>query len=71
MELFMNILDDVIGFVKDTVDSAMETWNNLEDDKRKLLIGCIAAAAVIIAVASIAYNVGKARGQQYLEEEDF
>ena len=71
MEIFMNVLDGAISFVKETVDSAMKVWDNLEDDKKKLLIGCVAAAAIVIAVASVAYNLGKARGQQYLEEEDF
>ena len=68
----MSIIDGAMNFVKETVDTAMEAWNNLDDNKKKLLIGCVAVTVAIIAVAGIAYNIGKAHGQnEFFDEEDF
>lgn len=75
---FMSIIDGAMGLAKEAVDVALsafdvaiEKWNNLEDDRKKMLIGCIAVTVAVIAVASIAYSIGKAHGQnQFLDEDD-
>ncbi len=68
----MSFVDDVIEFAKDKLDSVMDFWDDLEDDKKKLLVGCVAAAAFAIVIASIAYSIGKSKGERLaLEEEDF
>ena len=68
----MTIIDGAISFVKDTVDTAMDAWDNLDDNKKKLFIGCVVVTVAIIAVAGIAYNIGKAHGQnEFLDDEDF
>ncbi len=68
----MSITDGVIDFAKDKIDTVLDFWDGLEDDRKKLLIGCVAAAVCVIAVAAIAYGIGKARGRKLaLEEEDF
>lgn len=72
MDIVMNIIDGAISFSKEAVDTAMNAWDKLDDNKKKLFIGCLAASAVIIAVAVIAYKIGKAHGQDdFLEDEDF
>ena len=69
----MTCVDSAIEFAKDKLDSAMNFWDSLEEDKKKLLIGCAIAAVAVIAVASIAYGIGKAQGRKlaFEEEEDF
>ena len=72
MDVIMNVIDGAISFCKDTVDTSMNAWEELDDNKRKLFIGCLAASAALIAVAVIAYKIGKAHGQdEFLEDEDF
>ncbi|MCR5157167.1 MAG: hypothetical protein K6C96_10860 [Butyrivibrio sp.] len=72
MDIVMNIIDGAISFSKEAVDTAMNAWDKLDDNKKKLFIGCLAASAAIIAVAVIAYKIGKAHGQDdFLEDEDF
>ncbi len=68
----MSITDGVIEFAKDKIDTVLEFWDGLEDDKKKLLIGCVVAAVCVVAVAAIAYGIGKAQGRKLAyEEEDF
>lgn len=72
MEFAMNILNEGINFAKNKIDTVMNFWEELEDDKKKLLIGCAVAAAAVICVASVAYAIGKSNGKKLaLEEEDF
>ncbi|WP_024864565.1 hypothetical protein [Butyrivibrio sp. FCS014] len=72
MDIVMNIIDGAINFSKETVDAALGAWEKLDDNKKKLFIGCLAASAAIIAVAVIAYKLGKAHGQnEFLDDEDF
>ncbi len=69
---FMSLTDGVISFAKEKIDMVMDFWDSLEDDRKKLLIGCVACAACVICVAAIAYGIGKARGRKLaFEEEDF
>ena len=37
----MNIFDDAISFAKDKIDTAVEFWDGLDSNKRRLLIGCV------------------------------
>ncbi len=68
----MSFVDNAIEFSKDKIDKVLDFWNGLEDEKKKLLIGCVAAAFCIIVVAGIAYGIGKANGERLaFEEEDF
>ncbi len=72
MEFVMDVFDNCISFAKEKLDTVMNFWEELEDDKKKLLIGCAVAAVAIICVASVAYAIGKSNGKRLaLEEEDF
>lgn len=69
---FVAIVDTVIDFSKDKINKVVDLWNGLEEDRKKLLIGCVACAAAVIVVAGIAYSLGKASGKKFvLEDEDF
>ena len=69
---FMGLIDNAIEFAKDKIDRVMDFWDNLEEDKKKLLIGCVVAAVSVIVIASIAYSIGKSQGKRIaIEEEDF
>jgi hypothetical protein len=69
---FMSVTDGVIEFAKDKIDRVLGFWNDLEDDRKKLLIGCVVAAVCVVSVAAVAYAIGKARGRDLaFEEEDF
>lgn len=68
----MNIVDGAISFAKDGIDSVMKFWDGLEEDRKKLLIGCVVVAVSVVVVASLAYSIGKSKGRkQLLEEEEF
>ena len=69
---FMGFIDSAIEFAKDKIDRVMDFWDGLEEDKKKLLIGCVVASVSFIVIASIAYSIGKSQGKRIaLEEEDF
>ena len=69
---FMGLIDGVVEFAKDKIDRVMDFWDGLEDDKKKLLIGCVVASVSVILIASIAYSIGKSQGRKLtIEEEDF
>ena len=69
---FMALIDGAIEFAKDKIDTVMEFWDSLEEDKKKLLIGCVVASVSVIVLVSIAYSIGKSQGKRYaIEEEDF
>ena len=69
---FMGFIDGAIEFAKDKIDRVMDFWDNLEEDKKKLLIGCVVAAVSVIVIVSIAYSIGKSQGKKIaIEEEDF
>lgn len=71
----MNItecLDTAVEFAKDKIDRVLGFWNDLDENKKKLLIGCAIGAVSIIVVATIAYTLGKACGKRAaFEEEEF
>ena len=68
----MNYVDSAIEFAKDKIDSVMAFWDSLEEDKKKLLIGCVVVSVSVIVIASIAYSIGKSQGRKLaIEEEDF
>ena len=69
---FMGFIDSAVEFAKDKIDRVMDFWDGLEDDKKKLLIGCVVASVSFIVIASIAYSIGKSQGKRIaIEEEDF
>lgn len=69
---FMGLIDGAVEFAKDKIDRVMDFWDGLEDDKKKLLIGCVVASVSVILIASIAYSIGKSQGRKLtIEEEDF
>ena len=69
---FMTIFDDCISFAKEKIDTAMDFWNGLEENKKRLLVGCAIASVAVILIVSVAYNLGKAKGERLaFEEEDF
>ena len=69
---FMNIFDDAISFAKDKIDTAVSFWDGLDSNKRRLLIGCVIGSVAVIALISIAFNLGKAKGMKLaFDEEDF
>ena len=68
----MSFVDTAIEFSKDKIDKVLDFWNGLEEDRKKLLLGCIGAACLVIVVAGIAYSIGKSKGYRLaFEEEDF
>ncbi len=65
-------VDSALGFAKDKIDRGLEFWNDLDEDKKKLFIGCAIAAVSVIVIASIAYGIGKSHGKRLaFDEEDF
>ncbi len=69
---FMTVFDDCISFAQEKIDKVMEFWNSLEENKKRLLIGCAVASVAVILLVSVAYNLGKARGERLaFDEEDF
>ncbi|WP_022765924.1 hypothetical protein [Butyrivibrio sp. XPD2006] len=69
---FMGLIDGAIEFAKDKIDRVLDFWDGLEEDKKKLLIGCVVASVSVIVIASIAYSIGKSQGKRIaIEEEDF
>lgn len=68
----MTVFDDLISFAKDKIDEVTKFWKGLDDDKKKLVIGCAIACVAVICVASVAYSIGKASGKKLaFDEEDF
>jgi flagellar biosynthesis/type III secretory pathway M-ring protein FliF/YscJ len=68
----MEFVDNAIDFAKNKIDKVMDIWEGLDDNKKKLLVGCAVAAISVIVVASIAYSIGKSQGRRIaFDEEDF
>ncbi len=68
----MTYVDSAIEFGKDKLDKLNDFWESIDDDRKKLLIGCAIAAVSIVVIASIAYGIGKAHGKRIaFEEEEF
>ena len=62
----MEFISTAVEFSKKYIGKAMKFWNGLDDDKKKLLTGCIVAAVSVIVIASIAYSMGRNRGRRYI-----
>ncbi len=68
----MNYVDSAIEYGKDKLDRLNDFWESIDDDRKKLLIGCAIAAVAFVCIASLAYSIGKAHGRRIaFEEEDF
>ncbi len=68
----MTYVDSAIEFGKDKLDKLGDFWESIDDDRKKLLIGCAIAAVSIVVIASIAYAIGKEHGKRIaFEEEEF
>ena len=52
MEFLMSILDGTMEFAKSVLDVVTDFWNDLDEDKKKLFLGCVVAGVAIIAVAN-------------------
>ncbi len=69
---FKGIFDGMVEFATDKIDMVMDFWDGLEEDKKKLCIGCVVAAVAVVCLVSVAYSLGKAKGRRLaIEEEDF
>ena len=64
------VVGNVIDFTKDKIDRVMNYWDSIDEDKKKLVIGCSVAAVSIIVIVSIAYCLGKACGKKIALEDD-
>lgn len=64
------LVGNVVDFATDKIDRVLDYWDSLNEDKKKLLIGCVVAAVSVIVVASIAYSLGKACGKRVALEDD-
>ena len=72
MDFFVGVVDNTVDFFKSTLNKAVDFWDGLDEDRKKLYIGCAIAAVAVICVASVAFAIGKAHGRNLaLEEEDF
>ncbi len=71
MKFCMSLLDTAIEFGKRRLDSLLGFWEELDDDKKKVFIGCAIATVAVVCVASVAYSIGKAVGEKEALDEDF
>ncbi len=68
----MNYIDSAVEYGKDKLDRLSDFWESIDDDRKKLLIGCAVGVVCVVVIASIAYSIGKAHGARIAyEEEDF
>ncbi len=68
----MNIFDDCIDLAKEKINFVVDFWDGLDDGKKKLFLGVVVGTIAVVAIAAIAYNLGKASGLKLAyDEEDF
>ena len=68
----MSYIDSAVEYGKNKLDELSDFWECIDDDRKKLLIGCAVVTVCVIAIASIAYSLGKAKGRRIaFEEENF
>ncbi len=68
----MSVFNSAIDYGKDKLDKLTDFWESIDDDRKKLLIGCAIGVVCVVVVASIAYGLGKAHGARIaFEAEDF
>ncbi|MBQ7613918.1 MAG: hypothetical protein IJU77_02640 [Butyrivibrio sp.] len=68
----MNIFDGCIDLAKEKIDFVVDFWDGLDDGKKKLFLGVVVGTIAVVAIAAIAYNLGKASGLKLAyDEEDF
>ena len=68
----MSYIDSAVEYGKDKLDRLSDFWESIDDDRKKLLIGCAVGVVCVVVIAAIAYSIGKAHGARIaFEEEDF
>ena len=65
------VFDGAVDFGKEKIDKALSFWDDLDEDRQKLFIGCAVVVVSVIIIASVAYALGKSSGRRraYLEED--
>lgn len=72
MDIIMNIFGDCIDFAKEKIDIVVDFWDGLSDCKKKVFLGVLVGTVAVVAIAAIAYNIGKSSGLKCAyDEEDF
>ena len=64
------VFDDAVDFSKKKIDKGLEYWDDLEEDRQKLLIGAAVVFVSIIVIASVAYALGKRSGRKHALLDD-
>jgi len=62
----MQFIKTALDYGKKKMDKAINFWNGLDDDKKRLYTICAIVVVSFIIVASIAYSVGKSRRGKFL-----
>ncbi len=70
MDTFVNVIDTAIDFGKEKLDKVIDFWDSCDENKKKLIVGCVVCAVSVIVIASIAYGLGKSRGRRLAFEDD-
>lgn len=67
---FVGVIDTAVNFAKDKIDKVLDIWEDMEEDKQKLIIGCAVCAVAVIVIASVFYALGTAHGKRVAFEDD-
>ena len=68
----VKVITTLVDFCKAGFDKGMKIWDSLDEDKKKLYIGCAITAVVAVVIVGIAYSLGTSHGKRLaLEEEEF
>ena len=68
----MYYVDSAIEYGKDKLNRLSDFWESIDEDRKKLLVGCAVVTVCVVVIASIAYSLGKSAGMRIaFEEEDF
>lgn len=68
----MYYVDSAVEYGKDKLNRLSDFWESIDEDRKKLLVGCAVVTVCVVVIASIAYSLGKSAGRRIaFEEEDF